>query len=248
VLRSKWMSSPASSTAQPTAENYPQLLSLAVHELRTPSSVVAGYLRLLLRDGGEPMSEQQRKMIAEAEKSCARFIALVGELSDISKLDSGAAALARQPIDIFALAGEAAEHVHEAGDREVRLEPRGDPAGAPATGDATRLRAAFQAVFRAMLREKVGPATVVAERRRVVRDGQPTAVVVIADESDVQAVYESKADVFDERRGGLGLALPLARRVIEGHGGRIWAPPAGDGEDRARGSAVIALPIAESKL
>src|SRR5262245_57932039 len=241
------MASSDSSAIQAGAENYPQLLSLAVHELRTPSRVVAGHLRLLLRDGGEPMSDQQRKMIAEAEKSCARFIALVGELSEISKLDSGAAPLARHPIDVFALAGEAAEHVHEASDRGVRLELRGDAAGAPATGDATRLRAAFQAVFRAMLREKVGPATVVADRRRAMRGGQSMAVVVIADESDVQAVYDGPADVFDERRGGLGLTLPLARRVIEGHGGRIWAPPVADGGDRARGSAVIELPIAESK-
>jgi len=241
------MSSSASSTTEPRAENYPQLLSLAVHELRTPSSVVAGYLRLLLRDGGEPMSEQQRKMIAEAEKSCARFIALVGELSEISKLDSGAAQIVRQPIDVFALAGEAAEHVHEASDHGVQLELQGDASGAPAAGDATRLRAAFQAVFRALLREKAGPATIVVDRRRVVRDGQPMAVVVIADKSDVQAVYEGAVDLFDERRGGLGLTLPLARRVIEGHGGRIWAPPVADGGDRARGSAVIALPIAESK-
>jgi signal transduction histidine kinase len=236
-----------SSAAAPQTENYPQLLSLAVHELRTPCSVVAGYLRLLQRDGGDPITDQQRKMLSEAEKSCARFIALITELSEISKLDSGAVGLASQPIDIFSLVEEVAEHVHEASDREVRLTLTGEAAGAPATGDAVRLRAAFQAIFRAILREKLGPATVMAERRRVVHDGQLSAVVVVADESDVQAVYDSPAGAFDERRGGLGLALPLARRVIEGHGGRIWAPSPNAGEDRARGSAVISLPIAESK-
>jgi signal transduction histidine kinase len=243
----EWMATSSAPTATPPTENYPQLLSLAVHELRTPCSVVAGYLRLLQRDGGDPITDQQRKMMSEAEKSCARFIALIAELSDISKLDSGAIALAHQPIDIFALVEELAEHVHEASDREVRLTLKGDATGAPATGDAVRLRAAFQAIFRAILREKLGPATVVAERRRVVQDGQLSAVVVVADESDVQAVYDSPPGAFDERRGGLGLALPLARRVIEGHGGRIWAPSPNAGEDRARGSAVISLPITESK-
>jgi signal transduction histidine kinase len=237
-----------SSAANPAIENYPELLSLAVHELRTPCSVVAGYLRLLQRDGGDPITDQQRKMLAEAEKSCARFIALIAELSDISKLDSGAITLARRPVDMFAIVEELAEHVHEASDREVHLKLRGDAAGAPATGDAVRLRAAFQAIFQAILREKVGPATVVADRRRELRDGKLSAVVVVADESDVQAVYDSPPAPFEEKRGGLGLALPLARRVIEGHGGRIWAPFPGAGEDRARGSAVIALPIAESKL
>jgi signal transduction histidine kinase len=241
------MAGSPSSTAKSTAENYPQLLSLAVHELRTPCSVVAGYLRMLLRDGGDPMTDSQRKMVSEAEKSCSRFIALIAELSEISKLDSGAIALASQPLDVFTLVAEVAAHVHEASDREVRLAVRGDAAGAPATGDAVRLRAAFSAVFRAILREKLGPATVVAQRRVMIRDGRRQAVVVVADESDVQAVYDSNPGVFDEKRGGLGLALPLARRVIEGHGGTIWAPPPNMGENRARGSAVIAVPIAESK-
>ena len=122
------------------------LLSLAVHEMRTPCSVVAGYLRLLQRDGGDPITDHQRKMMSEAEKSCARFIALISELSEISKLDSGAIALAHQPIDIFTLVEELAEHVHEASERHVRLTLKGEATGAPATGDAGRLRAAFQAV------------------------------------------------------------------------------------------------------
>ena len=40
----------------------------------------------------------------------------------------------------------------------------------------------------------------------------------------VQAAYDRDAGPFDEKRGGLGLALPLARRVIEGHGGRMQRP------------------------
>jgi signal transduction histidine kinase len=31
--------------------------------------------------------------------------------------------------------------------------------------------------------------------------------------------------VFDEWRGGSGLILPVARRIIEAHGGRIWGAP-----------------------
>ena len=55
---------------------YPPLLSLAVHEFRTPRQVVGGYLRMLQRDGGGPLTDRQRHMIDEAEKSCARLVAL----------------------------------------------------------------------------------------------------------------------------------------------------------------------------
>ena len=222
------------------------MLSLAVHEFRTPASVVGGYLRMLQRDLDAPLTERQRKMVDEAEKSCARIVAIVAELSDISKLDAGVISLARQPLDVFALIGDVAEQVQEARDRDVRLEVRGPAAGARLPGDTARLRTAFDAIFRAILREKTGPALVVAERRLVSANGVTSAVIAIVEEPSVQAAYESATGPFDEHRGGLGLALPLARRVIEGHGGRLWSSAAANGGDQAaKGSAIISLPVTE---
>jgi len=194
------------------------------------------------------MSERQRRMIAEAEKSCARLVEIIAELSDIGKLDSGVAKLAQQPIDIFSLIEKLAELVHEASERDVRLKLIGPSAGAPMTGDATRLQAAINAVFRAILREKPGPAVVVADRRIAQHDGQSSATIIVADEGCVQEAYDREPGPFNETRGGTGLALPLARRVIEGHGGRIWSPAntSGDAESPdplARGSAIISFPL-----
>ena len=76
-------------------ESYTQLLSLAVHEFRTPASVVGGYLRMLQRDADVPLSQRQRRMIDEAERSCQRLVALIGELSEIQKLDADLIQLAR---------------------------------------------------------------------------------------------------------------------------------------------------------
>jgi signal transduction histidine kinase len=236
-------------------DSYPQLLSLAVHEFRTPASVVGGYLRMLQRDTDSTLSERQRKMVEEAEKSCARLVAIVAELSDVAKLDAGLIKLAQQPTDAFVLVAEVADLVHEARDRAVRFEARGQADGARMSGDATRLRCAFDAIFRAILREKPGQCVVVAERRIEEIDGRRSAIVIVADEPSVQAAYDREPGLFDEKRGGMGLALPLARRVIEGHGGRVWAPAplgvarepgsAGNDDRLARGSAVISLPLTE---
>ena len=54
---------------------YAQLLALAVHEFRTPVSVVGGYLRMLQRDSDSPLADRHRKMVEEAERSCARIVA-----------------------------------------------------------------------------------------------------------------------------------------------------------------------------
>jgi nitrogen fixation/metabolism regulation signal transduction histidine kinase len=136
-----------------------------------------------------------------------------------------------------------AEHVHEAEDRGVRLEVRGQAAGGNVSGDAGRLRTAFDAIFRAILREKPGPCTVVVDRRIVLEGARSSAVVVVADEGSVQTAYDAPSGPFDEKRGGLGLALPIARRVIEWHGGRLWSTADAGESGGNKGTALIALPI-----
>src|SRR3954462_10637017 len=102
-------------------DTYPQLISLAVHELRTPASVVGGYLRMLQRDEEAPLNPRQLKMVDEAAKACARIVSLIVELSDIGKMDAGVMAMAERPLDLFELVDGVAAGMHEAGDRGVRL-------------------------------------------------------------------------------------------------------------------------------
>jgi len=230
------------------ADPHAQLISLAVHELRTPVGVVSGYLRMLLRDEEEPLTPRQRRMVEDADKSCTRMAALIAELSEVGKLDAGIVRLAGQPIDLMAIVRDVAAHMHEASERDVRLTVRGTSDPVPVTGDAARLRTAFDAVFRAVLRERPGPATVLADCRRVTVDGVDSFVVVVADESDLNEAASRVRRPFSEGRGGLGLALPLARRVIEGHRGRLQAPQPADGrtdsDDRiARSSVIVTIPL-----
>jgi len=221
-------------------EAYSQLLSLAVHEFRTPASVVGGYLRMLQADTESALSERQRKMIADAARSCGRLVELINEMSEISKLDAGTAPVKLETFDLFPLLQEVAAGIRESDDREVRLEVRGNPTGAQITGDLPRLRSAFAACFKAILREQPAATTVVAERRL---GDRTQALIVVAPEPDVQAACEAAALPFDEKRGGMGLALPLARRVLERHGGRIWSPSVqGNGKARA---LVVSIPLPE---
>ena len=224
---------------------YAHLLSLAAHEFRTPVSVVGGYLRMLQSDS-DPLSERQRKMIDEAANSCARLVALIAELSEISKIDSNSAPATHDTFDLFADLDHAAVNVHNEYGREVRLQLGGMAAGATLTGDRQQLRAAFGAFFRALMREQPDAVTMVADRRLVKTDHTTSAIVVIAREPDLQRAYERVAQPFDEFRGGLGLSLPIARRIIERAGGCIWAPTREADTDRGlRSAVVIAIPLPE---
>jgi signal transduction histidine kinase len=130
--------------------------------------------------------------------------------------------------------------MHEGSDRGVRLEPR---CAGPlvVTGDRTRISTALSALLYSALRERGEPGTVIVECSR--RAGTPPwAIVAIGDEAAVSAlarVTPDNAPVFDEWRGGLGLALPVARRVIEAHGGALWSAESGT----TRGAAALRLPL-----
>lgn len=215
----------------------PQVLSLAAHEFRTPASVVGGYLRMLQRDQDPPLGDRQHRMVDEAARSCARLVELVAELSELGKLDGDTAVLASEPFDLFEMLGDVAADVHESSDRGVQLEIRGPASGAPVRGDRTRLSAAIAAVLRAILRERPGPGTVIADRR-LVRDGVSTSATIVAGERELVLRGVHGATGFDELRGGLGLSLPIARLVIEKHGGRLESPAGPDGH----GVAVVTIP------
>src|SRR5688572_4775614 len=122
-----------------TDDLFPRAISLATHELSTPLSVVAGYLRMLLREQAGPLTDKQKKMLEEAERSCARIGVLVGEMKELGKLESGEAALAKQAIDLGALLTELASGMHEGRDRGVRLEVHAPLQAVTVTGDRARL-------------------------------------------------------------------------------------------------------------
>jgi signal transduction histidine kinase len=193
----------------------------------------------MLQRDETPLSELQRKMVDEAERSCQRLIALIAELSEIQKLDANLVELAQQELDAFPVMAEAAQGVREPDERSVRLEVRGKPAGASMQGDVIRLRAAFAAIYRASLREMPANTTVIVDRRLDRHRGVQSAVLIIAAEENIQAAYDAEPVPFDEKRGGLGLALPIACRVIERHRGRICSPAGG------RASAIVSLRLSE---
>lgn len=231
----------------PAVTEYTKLLSLAVHEMRTPASVVVGYLRMLLNDTTAPLGERHRRMLSEAEKACGRLVDMLSEMSDVGKLDAGTAVIAQDRFDLFELVRSVAGDLDEPLDREVGLRTTGDAAAAPFDGDRARMSAALRVVIRAVVREQPASSTVIVDTRRVTFEDRPFARIVVAPEPDLARAAETIPTELDDRRGGLGLGLPLAKRVIARYDGRIWSPatPA-DRESRpvgARGAIVVLLPV-----
>jgi signal transduction histidine kinase len=220
------------------------LLSLAVHEFRTPVTVVAGYLRMLAKEQAGPMGERQLALVREAEKSCARLTALVAELSDLANLEGATAPLGREDVVLDPIVDEVIASVTEGRDRGIAV-ARDQAAPTPAVaGDRKRLRDIVQALLVSVLREQSAPLTVMVHTGTRVIDGVSMVVMGIG-AGDASRKVLDQADSPDirlnELRGGLGMALPIARRVVEQLGGRVWSSAI----ERAIGSVALILPVRE---
>ncbi len=227
-----------------TGDECPHLLSLAVHEFRTPVTVVAGYLRMLLKMQAG-IGEQPRKLLEEAEKSCNRLASLIAELSELSNLEAGHLSMDRRDLDLFALVDEVAGGVHEGADRGVRLEVRRGNGAAMLPADRKQLGRALDSVLAATLRERADPGVIVATCG-VARgqDGPLAYVTITPGDADIAApgFDPGEWDSFEQWRGGVGFRLVLARLIIAAHGGTLFS---GHGP-RTRAACALTLPVKES--
>ena len=219
---------------------WPRLLALSVHEFRTPVTVVAGYIRMLLKDRAGAITDQQRRLLVEAEKSCGRLSALLTEMSDLSNLEANTAPLNRSAIDLHTILADTIAGLPGVPDRDVMVTLAPPDGAASVHGDPVRLKTAFASLFTALRRELVTGTELFVRARTAPYEGRPATWIAIADADHLDSLTAARPESlapFDEWRGGCGLSLAVARRVIDAHGGTMWSPA-----DGTKAGAVVMLP------
>jgi len=214
-------------------EDCRRLMALLAHEMRSPGAVVAGYLRMLKSAPELPTREQ--KMVDEANRSCARLMHIVQELSDLGELENQE--LKRSPLAIFTLCDEVVQSVSDDGtditfvcddtDRDAKIE-----------GHEARLKQAVSTLIASIIRER-GDSPIEA-RAFVERTSAPTALIAFGEPGAVTSaadVLKHQELPFDRWRGGMGLSLPIAHQIVHVHRGNLWAMPG------SRATCALSLPL-----
>jgi len=216
------------------------LLSLGVHEFRTPVTVIAGYLRMLISGRTGPLTDGQRKMLEEMEKSTARLSALIAEMSELSTLEAGDATFNRGVVDLGAVVEGEIASLPALIDRDIAVTLQNDAPGAGVHGDPVKLRAAINSLLVAHRRELVTSDELRVLIERVSQGGAAMLRVTISGADridDLRQVPVDQLTAFEEFRGGVGFTLPIARRIIAAHDGQLWSPP-----ESPRAGAVVFFP------
>jgi signal transduction histidine kinase len=193
------------------------------HELRTPLNVVLGYADLLAERRAGTLTERQAAYLDDIRTSARHLVDLVDEVFDLARADTGGVHLQLGPVDIGDLLADAVSLVRGTlGNRDVRAVVA-VPAGLPII-EADRLKIRQVVVNLLSNAAKfTPPGGRVLLRAHTASD----AVVVEVADTGVGIPIEDQERIFEEYAqsagsvGGTGLGLPLARRLVEMHGGTL---------------------------
>ena len=216
-------------------------VAVVTHDLRTPLSVVRGYLDLF----AEKSKNGHRLPLAEASAQVERLDQLVDRILASVKDDRPELNVRRTRFDLRAGLVSA---VREMGPMARKHSLRGPRAGAPlwARGDKRRTAEVVAGlVHNATKYAPAGTAIAVS----VLKD-KDRAVVRVADEgpgvpdADRRRIFEPFVRLGSDEISGAGIGLFSCRRVAEAQGGSLWY------EDRAHGATgsvfAFSVPLARS--
>lgn len=207
-----------------------RFLATMSYEFRTPLTSIGGFAELLKAGLGGDLSPTGEEYVAAILASVERLGEQIENVLDLSQSEAGILPLARETIDLMPfvtkLVEEREQRIRQGG---VTLDLRGDKSAGRLTGDPRRLgRAVGHLLDNAIAAAPNGGRILVELTRHRAKGGEWARIVISDNGPGMDAATLARAlgglkvsadGKTVERRQGLG--LPLARQLIEAHGGTL---------------------------
>jgi protein-histidine pros-kinase len=205
-----------------------RFLASMSHELRTPLNAILGFTGTLLMGLPGPLNEEQEDQLRTVRESARHLLAVLNDLLDLAKLESGTVEIVLEAVDGRSVLDEVA----------AELRPRAEAKGLTFEVEAPEapvLAVADRATLRRLLTELAGNALkftdqggvrlVLGERRDGERRVAAFDVVdtgVGIDDADQNRLFDAFEPLRAEQlREGTGLGLRITRRRVELLGGTL---------------------------
>lgn len=202
-----------------------EFISMVSHELKTPLTTIQGYTELLHGRFAQQGNQEALLYISKMAAQIGKLSKLIADLLDISKIQAGKLAFAKETVDIDLLVREVVEDLqHTTSQHQISIE---GIAQREIAGDRERLgQVLINLITNAM---KFSPR---AERIAVhLSHTHDTLTVSVQDfgigipKAHQQMVFERFYRVYsdqDKTYPGLGIGLYIAHQIIERHRGKMW--------------------------
>ncbi len=200
-------------------------LAVATHELKTPVTSLKGYAQVLRNRFRKAGDEASATLMGRMDRQLDKLTALIGDLLDVTRLDTGTLPLQPQAFDLDELAHETVGDLQLTTERHrIVLESAG---GTMVEADRDRTgQVLINFLANAILYSGDHTditVTVVAEPDRAGVTVRDRGIGIPAGQQDrVFDRFYRVQDVRGEIRPGLGLGLYISAEIVRRQGGEIW--------------------------
>lgn len=206
-----------------------EFVSMVSHELRTPLTSIKGYIDLLMDGDAGELNEEQSEYLEVVQNNADRLVALINDLLDVSRIESGRIKLERTALDIAKLIRSVATSLRPQIEAKRQLLTLDIPADLPnALGDADRItQVLINFISNAHKYTPRGGKIEIAAGA----DPRAGLVRVAVRDTGIGMTPEEQSQLFTKffraknsttrEEGGTGLGLTIARSLVLMHGGDI---------------------------
>ncbi|MCW2856894.1 MAG: sensor histidine kinase [Marmoricola sp.] len=199
-----------------------EFISVVSHELRTPVAGVLGFLQTTLDHWSVMTDGERHDAVRRAFTNARRLQAMARDVLDTESIESGQFGYLSHPIDLVEEVRTAAASFDEGTNRVTLTVPGTEVV---MDGDADRIQQVLSNLIDNSLKFSTEDNAVEVSLEQI---GAVARITVLDHGSGIDPDQLTK--IFDKfvraREGtvtGTGLGLYISRRIVEAHGGRIWA-------------------------
>ncbi len=205
-----------------------EFVSLVSHELRTPLTSIQGYVKLLLEGHTGKLNALQSEFLTTVNRNAEKLIALVNDLLDISRIESGRLELFMQPLDLSEVVENEIETLKaQANEKDIQIIVDFEEGLSKVKADSHRLGQIISNLLSNAIKYSPPHSKVKITANQM---GKNVLVKVI--DSGIGIAPEERAKLFQrfyrssdqavQSTHGTGLGLAITRYLVEMHGGKIW--------------------------
>lgn len=218
------------------------------HELRTPLNSILGFSDVMLEALDGPLTTNMEMDLRLIQKNGQHLLHLINDVLDMAKIEAGRMNLDPEKVRIHEILDEVTSITSTlASEKHLALfiDPDSDQT-VEIIADRTRMRQVMiNLVNNAIKFTEKGQISI-----RVAKYNHENILITVKDTGigippdKLEAIFQefTQVDTSSTRKaGGTGLGLPISRRLVEMHGGRLWAESTGVPEEGS--TLFVVLPL-----